>query len=489
MNPTLTNDVALLKEMVISLLSRLSTLEKENDFLRSRLSCVEKENKELEAQVFSLTRENEDLRSRLNLTSKTSNKPPSSDGYKKEPAFPRKKGNKKGGQKGHQGSHLQKVSVPDEIILHAPSSCTCCGRFFESNEISISQQRQVFDIPLIRLKVTEHQIGSVSCCNQLQKGVFPSSVTAPTQYGERILSFSNLLNVSFGIGYDKISTLCSDLFQCSFNVGTAVSANEKLYDLLTHYQEEIIDPICTSQVAHFDESGMRVAGSLHWFHTASTDLFCHLFVHKKRGQLALNSEESPLKLFENWAVHDGWESYFHFKKCKHVLCNAHILRELAALKEEKSIWAIKMHQFLLALYRVTQKGTGKLENPDIWTHNYEKICQKADEEEPIAQSVKRGRPKNTKGRNLLNRLIKHKNEVLAFALYQEVPFTNNLAERDIREIKVKQKIATSFRTLKGAKIYARILSFTKSLRKQKINVFDALQQIHKGIKVEWKLTT
>ena len=489
MNSTLTNDVALLKEMVISLLSRTSILEKENERLRLRLSSVEKENIALRSQVSTLTKENEDLGSRLNLTSKTSNKPPSSDGYKKEPAFPREKGKKKGGQEGHTGTHLQKVSVPDEIILHAPNSCTCCGRFFEPNEITISQQRQVFDIPLIRLHVTEHQLGSVSCCNQLQMGVFPSSVAAPTQYGERILSFSNLLNVSFGIGYDKISTLCSDLFQCSFNVSTAVSANEKLYDLLTPYQEEIINHICTSQVAHFDESGMRVAGSLHWFHTASTDLFCHLFVHKKRGQLALNSEESPLKLFENWAVHDGFESYFHFKKCKHVLCNAHILRELAALKEEKSIWAIKMHQFLLALYRVTQKGTGKLENPDIWTHNYEKICQKADEEEPIAQSVKRGRPKNTKGRNLLNRLIKYKNEVLAFALYQEVPFTNNLAERDIREIKVKQKIATSFRTLKGAKIYARILSFTKSLRKQKINVFDALQQIHKGIKVEWKLTT
>lgn len=489
MDSTLTNDIALLKEMVTSLLLRTSTLEKENDFLRSRLSSVEQENKELQAQVSSLTRENEELRSRLNLTSKTSNKPPSSDGYKKEPAFPRKKGTKKGGQKGHLGTHLQKISVPDEIILHSPSCCICCGRFFETTELTVSQKRQVFDIPAIRLHVVEHQIGHISCCNQLQTGIFPSSVTAPTQYGERILSFSSLLNVSFGIGYDKISTLCSDLFQCSFNVSTALSANDKLYDLLAPYQEEIIAQISTSQVVHFDESGMRVAGSLHWFHTASTHLFCHLFVHKKRGKLALISDESPLNTFENWAVHDGWASYFHFQKCKHALCNAHVLRELAALKEKKSIWATKMHQFLLALYRTTQKGTTKLENPDRWIRNYEKICQKADEEEPIAQSLKRGKPKNTKGRNLLNRLIKFKNEVLAFALYQEVPFTNNLAERDIREIKVKQKIVTSFRTLKGAKVYARILSFIKSLRKQNINVFEALQKIQRGIKVEWKLTT
>jgi transposase len=489
MDSTLTNDIALLKEMVTSLLLRTSTLEKENEGLRFRLSCVEKENEELRSQVSSLSSENEELRSRLNLTSKTSNKPPSSDGYKKEPAFPREKGKKKGGQKGHKGSHLSMVSVADEIILHAPSSCTCCGRLFETKEFKVSQRRQVFDIPVIRLQVIEHQLGSISCCNQLQTGVFPTSISAPVQYGERILSLSTLLNVSFGIAYKKINTLFSDLFQCSFNVSTSVSANETFYNLLAPYQEEIIEHICKSQVSHFDESGMRVAGSLHWFHTASTDLFCHLFVDKSRGALALNSEESPLKYFKNWAIHDCWASYFNFEDCKHGICNAHILRELAALKEKKSVWAVKMHKFILALYRATQKGTSKLKNPTVWIKNYEKICEKADKEEPLAQPTGRGKPKNTKGRNLLTRLKKYQNEVLAFAIHSEVPFTNNLAERDIRDIKVKQKIATSFRTLKGAKAYARILSFIKSLRKQEINVFDALQKIQQGIKVEWKITT
>jgi len=475
MNPTLTDDIALLKEMVISLLSRISTLEKENEELRSSLSSVKKEN--------------EELRSRLNLTSKTSNKPPSSDGYKKEPAFPREKGKKKGGQKGHTGSHLAMVSLPDEVILHAPTSCTCCGRSFETTELLISQKRQVFDIPPIRLRVVEHQLGSSFCCNKLQTGIFPASVSAPVQYGERILSLSSLLNVSFGISYAKITTLFSDLFQCSFNVSTALSATDTLYDLLASYQAEIIEHTCTSQVAHFDESGMRVAGSLHWFHTASTDLFSHLFVHKSRGVIALNSEESPLRSFKNWAIHDCWASYFNFEDCNHAICNAHILRELAALKEQKSLWATKMHKFLSALYKATDYGKNKVKNPAIWIKNYEKICQKADREEPLAQPTGRGKPKNTKGRNLLTRLTKYQNEVLAFALYQEVPFTNNLAERDIREIKVKQKIATSFRTLKGAKVYARILSFIKSLRKQKINVFEAIQKIYLHQKVEWKLTT
>jgi len=489
MSSTLTNDIALLKEMVTSLLSRTSTLEKENEALRFRLSSVEKENEGLRSQVCSLRSENSELRSRLNLTSKTSNKPPSSDGYKKLPAFPREKGNKKGGQKGHTGNTLSISSIVDEVILHAPTSCTCCGRFFETTEITIFQKRQVFDIPLIRLQVVEHQLGRVSCCNQLQTGVFPISVAAPVQYGNRILSLNTLLNVSYGIAHKKISTLFSDLFQCSFNVSTSVSANNTLYNLLAPYQEEIIEHICKSQVSHFDESGMRVAGSLHWFHTASTSSFCHLFVDKSRGAIALNSQESPLSSFTNWAVHDCWASYFNFEDCKHAICNAHILRELAALKEKKSIWATKMHKFLLALYTATQKGTSKLKNPILWIRNYEKICEKADKEEPLAQPTGRGKPKNTKGRNLLNRLKKYQNEVLAFALHQEVPFTNNLAERDIRDIKVKQKIATSFRTLKGAKVYARILSFIKSLRKQEINVFDALQKIPQGIKVQWKITT
>ena len=219
---------------------------------------------------------------------------------------------------------------------------------------------------------------------------------------------------------------------------------------------------------------MRVEAKLHWFHTASTSLFTYLFVHSKRGKAALNSSDSLLPNFKNWAVHDCWKSYFEFQNCSHALCNAHILRELQSLRENGSLWAAEMRELLLNLYNLSQKATLIVPDKKLWIEKYQLVCQKADEQEPKPIQSKRGRAKNSKGRNLLNRLVEHLNGVLAFAFNEAVPFTNNQAERDIRCLKTKQKVATSFRTFEGAKHYARIQSFASTLRKHNMSVFQNL---------------
>lgn len=222
------------------------------------------------------------------------------------------------------------------------------------------------------------------------------------------------------------------------------------------------------------------------FHSASTALFTYLFVHTHRGKEALQSAKSLIKDFKNWAVHDCWASYFDFSECSHALCNAHLIRELQALIENGSQWATQMQNLLFDLYNESQKGTSVVENKPSWAEKYQAICLQAEIEEPPSIKSKRGKPKNSKGRNLLNRLVKYQNGVLAFAFEQAIPFTNNQAERDIRCLKTKQKVATSFRTVYGAENYARIQSFVSTLRKHEMNVFQNLINIFNNQAISFK---
>jgi transposase len=451
------NDISILKDLVLTLLNRISALETENSALRA---------------------ENAELKSRLNQNSGNSHKPPASDGLKKKPALNQSTGKPTGGQIGHKGKTLEMVAKADKVIVHHAPICPCCLRPFSPSDVkSIIQKRQIFDIPAPRLEVTEHQIGVIACCGRQHKGLFPAMVSQPVQYGSKIKALSVLLNTDYKIPIEKIEQLFGDLYACSFNESTVLSANSTCFDALEPTEQVIKKAILDSPVAHFDETGMRVCGHLEWFHVASTSLFTYLFVHAKRGKQALQSSFSLIKDFKNWAIHDCWQSYFDFKDLKHGLCNAHILRELHALIENDSSWAKLMHDLLMQLFQETQKGTQIVPNPDFWRNEYHTICQIADAEEPHPQYGKKGKPKNSKGRNLLNRLVSHQDGVLAFAFNELIPFTNNQAERDIRCLKTKQKAANSFRTLKGAQNYARIQSFVSTLRKHKMNVFHNLINI------------
>jgi transposase len=459
--PELSNDIATLKSMIASLFLRIEQLEADNAALR--------------ADNAALRAENAMLKEQLSKNSSNSHKPPSSDGYGKKPALPQSSGKKTGGQFGHPGRTLKMVSNPDHIIVHHISSCPCCQKAFSPADVEgIGQKRQVFDLPEPRLIVTEHQQGVIHCCGQAHKGTFPEQITQPVQYGSKIRSLSVLLNNDYKLPVEKIEQLFADIYGCSFNESTVLSTNQMCYDLLEPTENVIKTQLLDSKVVHFDETGMRVAAKLHWFHTSSTNLFTYLFVHTHRGKKALEDTDSLIKDFKNRAVHDCWASYFGFKDCSHSLCNAHIVRELQALIENGTLWAAKMKQFLLDLYEKSLKATIIIPNKDEWIAKFNDICQIAHQEEPQPTKAKNGKFKNSKGRNLLNRLRDNQNGIIDFAFDIDIPFTNNQAERDIRCLKTKQKVAMSFRTLMGAKHFARIQSFISSVRKHEINVFQAI---------------
>jgi len=329
----------------------------------------------------------------------------------------------------------------------------------------------------------EYQIHKAICpeCGIVHKGRAPEGVNAPAQYGNGVKAYAVLLNVHFKLPFKKIQLLFGDLFGYSINESTVYSATQQCYQELEKSEEMIKTKVAESQVAHADETGLRVAGKLHWLHTATTSLYTYLFVHEKRGALALKSDKSILDRFTGWLVHDCWSSYFGFAKFKHAICGAHILRELQGLIENgERKWANIFKMFLMNVYQMPFEKRVKRRRHIVSKYRF--ICDLGEKAEPPPKKTpgSRGRYKRTKGRNLVERLIREQDAVLAFAFNKEVPFTNNLAERDIRPAKVKQKISNCFRTFTGAEIYARIEGFVSTARKQNRNVYSELCDTFKG---------
>jgi transposase len=453
------DDILELKALVRLLLDRIQALEAENAALKA---------------------ENAGLKARLNLDSHNSSKPPSSDGLHKNPAFPREKGGKQGGQKNHFGRTLEMVQNADQIIVCKPEMCSCGGDL-SHEPTTILSHRQEFDLPIPRLEVIEYQLAQIVCpkCGLIHQGEYPKWINAPVQYGNKVKALAVLLNNDYKLPFKKIQSLFGDLYGYSINEGTIATANQTCYKNLAQTETAIQDNIIASMTAHSDESGIRCQGKLHWLHVASTTLYTYMFVHKNRGKEAIESDKSLLMRFKGWLVHDCWSSYFNLIHLNHAVCGAHLLRELQALVENSSKWAGDFQSFLIKTYKTPiQDRINKQSEIEI---EFDEIINQAQIEEPIPKKTgRKGKVKRTKGRNLLERLQKHKAAVLAFAFNVQVPFTNNQAERDIRPVKVKQKISGCFRIFTGAEHYARIASFISTTRKNQHNVFKELCNTFNG---------
>lgn len=443
----LPSDVGLLKQMILDLMQII-----EGQSLRI---------KELEAKVKE--------------SSKNSHRPPSSDGYRKANALPKEK-KSQGGQKGHKGETLKMVSVADETEPCYAQVCSC-GYVVGEVKQELLSRRQVFDLPEPKLIVKEYQQYGCQCpgCGTRCRGEFPQGVTAPVQYGYKAKALGVLLTQGYCLSLEKTSELFKDLFGYPISEQTLLQAQASAYDQLDSSEAVIRQKLEQSPVVHADETGMRVGGKLQWLHTASTDKWTHLYVHAKRGTAAFESDQAILGRLNRWLVHDCWGSYFKLDKVQHALCGAHLLRELQAQIDCKSQWAAQMHAFLLQLYNQRNQQTEVWPLKPVILDRFDAICQLAEQEEPPAEQKQgKGKRKRTKGRNLFERMRTHQHAVLAFSFHPEVPFTNNQAERDIRPLKVKQKVSGCFRTSTGAIHFARIQSFLSTARKHGKSAFQEL---------------
>ena len=473
--------------------AEVATLKAENAALRNECRLLRDECQSLRDANQALRAEVRELKAKASKNSHNSSKPPSSDGLSKpKPKSLRQPSQRPtGGQPGHPGHTLRMVDKPDHTVLHRVERCADCERSLADQAPDKIERRQVFDLPEPKLEVTEHQSEVKTCaCGCCNRAAFPPDVTAPVQYGPRVKSVAIYLKEYQLLPFDRLTEIMRDLFACpTLSEGTLANFSVACSKQLQPVDVFIRDLVAKSKVVGFDETGMRAVGSLHWLHTASTQYLTWYFAHKKRGSEAMDAA-GILPNFQGRAIHDFWSSYLKYG-CDHGLCNGHILRELIFLWEEHNQqWAKTMIDHLLAIKEAvdTARNTGLTALPsadlDGFQNIYLEIASAGYVQNPITEAPpeprRRGRQKQSKARNLLDRFRDHPESILAFMYDFDVPFDNNLSERDLRMQKLRQKISGTFRSLGSLVDFCRIRSYISTARKNGLTALDALHRIYQG---------
>ena len=475
-----------LRREVAELRAEVTALRSDNAHLCLENTALQADNASLRSQNALLQVKVKDLRRRLDKNSSNSSKPPSSDGPGKPPriagSLRGKSGKASGGQPGHKGDTLKQVEHPDHIEVWAVHACCHCCAELTKAMVTGLQKRQVFDLPEPRLEVTEHQAPIYQCaaCGWETKAAFPEGVTSPVQYGERVKTTAVYLNVQQLIPEDRVAQTMKDLFGALLLCSASIVAwGEKKAEALAGVVAQITAAVAQAPVRHLDETGFRIGGKTQWLHTASTSTLTAYRVSEKRGAL-------PTNLAGGVIVHDHFKPYYTLPDIEHALCNAHHLRELKALMEfEKEPWAKEMHEFLLAANKTVlamiEQGATFLTKDILLPliKRYDGIVANGlafhEQQPPLPRQTKRrGRMKRRPGHNLVLRLQNFKTDVLRFLHDFSVPFTNNLAEQDLRMMKVKMKISGGFRTMAGAQTFATLRSVISTARKRGWNILQIL---------------
>lgn len=390
---------------------------------------------------------------------------------------------------GRIGKGLAQVQNPNVIVIHTPTTCNGCGSSLDKVGGIFIERRQVFEISQPTIEVTEHQTQEkrCPCCGETTGALFPENVRGPVQYGDRVRALTAYFAHQHFIPVDRVCEIFEDIFGIAISPGTCANIDRCLFEKLESFEINLKMHLLAARILHFDETGMRCEKKLHWVHVASSDTATLYTIHAKRGQEAIKAA-NILPHYRGIAIHDHWFPYFSFQQLRHGLCNAHHLRELTFIYEqEKEEWAKQMFDFLIATKNEVEKHSeqGVLSSETLLQieQDYQQIITNGlayHASLPPLPKKKRGKQKQRDGKNLLDRLNEKRDCVLRFARDFSVPFTNNQGERDIRMVKLKQKIAGSFRAFSGGQIFCRIRSYISTARKQGWNIWDALADAIRG---------
>lgn len=429
------------------------------------------------------------LEDQLAKNSRNSGKPPSSDGLKKPSrrrSLRQSSGKKSGAQPGHAGHRLEMAAEADRVERHSVRRCAHCQTSLEEVPVKRVEKRQVYDLPPLRLVVTEHRAEVKQCprCGRTTQAGFPAGVTQLAQYGPGFKALLAYLNQKHFIPLERVNEFCEDVFHHSVGEGTIVDANAQVAETVEPVNDQAKEYLIqTEEAVRFDESGLRVKGKLNWIFSASTEKVTCYHVDAKRGQEGME-RAGILPRRKGRCVHDDWKPYFSYREAEHASCNAHHLRELAFLQERyPQEWEAEMAQHLVTIKQaveeaMTQGLTGLAQQQITrFEARYDELIQQGLALNPVPEKPpgKRGRVKQPPPKNLLDRLRDHKPAVLAFMYDFKVPFDNNLAERDIRMVKLKQKISGCFRSEEGAKVFCLIRGYLSTAQKNGVSALDALR--------------
>jgi transposase len=350
-------------------------------------------------------------------------------------------------------------------------------------------RRQVFDIPTITVRVVEHQLVTRRCpCGTLTCAAGPAGVGAPVQYGPHAAAIAVYLCLGQHLPVERTAGLLAELFGTPMAAGTVAAWTARAAAGLAPFTAAARNALTGAEVVHVDETGLRVAGRLHWLHVATSDRFTALFCHRKRGKEAIDAA-GVLPNFTGTLVHDAFAPYARYPAARHVLCNAHLLRELIAVVDHYTdhpatdpgtpagwCWAGQVIDALLALKAITD--TGALPSPAILAA-HRRLIVSAALVGAAADTAPPG-PVGRRHRALARRIRRRIEDYLRFATDLRVPFDNNPAERDIRMVKIKQKVSGCLRTLAGAQDFAAMRSYLATAAKHGRRPFDVLTELTSG---------
>lgn len=470
-----------------------SIIEEQKAMIESLSGNVET----LNNTVVELQETIKELRRQLNQNSNNSSKPPSSDGLKKPKTKSQRapSGKKPGGQKGHKGSHMSIPHEPDEVRQHFPEKCQTCrhlAKCLADGSVFVCGEKRYEVNAEINTTVTEHQSLRVHNCphgEECDPGKFPDGIKAYVQYGDSISMLVGMLNTYGAVSAMRIHTIIGSLLGVQLSTGTIVSMVSKCAKKVGKTLKKIKKLIESGIVGHFDETGARLNGKLFWVHNSSTSRYTYQTINKKRGKVGIDANGVLLK-FKGVAMHDCWSPYWKYDGIIHAICNAHLLRELTGIEElePEHTWATDFKILLRAMKKAKEKAIarGKSELSYYYLHKfsqeYDRIMETANKErpEPVQPPGKKGRKKKGKERALIERLTLLKDAVCLFIHDFNVPYDNNQAERDVRNVKTKVKIAGCFRSESGAQNYLDVMSYLSTGQKHNISVFDALTAAFAG---------
>jgi transposase len=472
-------------EAVVRLVEQLVVgFEEQLERVVTRVAVVEAENTALRSEI-------QVLRGQLGKDSHNSSKPPSSDGLKRVPKSLRgKSGRRPGGQPGHPGHSLSLVEQPDEVVVYRPEACSGCGQDLGSATVLRTERRQVIELPVVRAQVVEHQAETRGCpgCGQETTASFPPDVRAPVQYGPQVATLAVYLHQEQLLPVERTGRVLGEVFGCPISGGTLERMVAGCADAVAGIVEAIKQAAIAAPILHSDETGLSLNGKTAWLHVASTDRLTYYATHPKRGREALDAL-GVLPAARGRVVHEGLWSYWQYQQCAHALCNAHHLRELIFVEERlKQAWAGALKTLLLEIKTAADRARadGLTALPEaaqrVWAARYEALVAQGLQLNPPAPPTgrKQGRPKRSPAGNLALRLSTHQAETLAFMTDLRVPFDNNQAERDLRMMKVREKISGCFRSMDAVVRFCQIRSYVSTLRKQGFPILASLADAFRG---------